>query len=337
MLFSLQRTNRGRDLFADRADFGVRRRVFVRVGGRFVLFLAAADRLERAVLFLCEGIVVVRGVPAVPAALKGDLKIFSEQGVRQREDRGYTHRGSDKDEKRLEEAVPFFLIHHAILRFSERMAVRCADVIIADNKGIQDYVSEVYGKPSQLIAYGGNHVIREIDPEYKSRILANYGLTDTSYAVCVCRIEPENNCHISLDAFSKSDKHIVFIGNWSHSEYAKKLKKQYSSYPNIHLLDAIYDLDILYVIRSNASLYVHGHSAGGTNPSLVEAMFFGMPIVAYDCVYNRATTHEKAYYFSDSKDLLSLLNQELDGSPMRSIAEENYTWRKIAQQYEATY
>lgn len=224
-----------------------------------------------------------------------------------------------------------------ILRFSERMAVRCADVIIADNKGIQDYVSEVYGKPSQLIAYGGNHVIREIDPEYKSRILANYGLTDTSYAVCVCRIEPENNCHISLDAFSKSDKHIVFIGNWSHSEYAKKLKKQYSSYPNIHLLDAIYDLDILYVIRSNASLYVHGHSAGGTNPSLVEAMFFGMPIVAYDCVYNRATTHEKAYYFSDSKDLLSLLNQELDGSPMRSIAEENYTWRKIAQQYEATY
>jgi glycosyltransferase involved in cell wall biosynthesis len=140
-----------------------------------------------------------------------------------------------------------------------------------------------------------------------------------------------------LEAFSKSDKKIVFIGNWNHSEYSKRLKKQYASYPNIHLLDAIYDLDILYVIRSNASIYVHGHSAGGTNPSLVEAMFFGMPIVAYDCVYNRATTHDKAYYFKDTADLMGLLSNDLDGSSMRSIAEKNYMWKDIALQYEQTY
>lgn len=224
-----------------------------------------------------------------------------------------------------------------ILRSSERLAVKCADVIIADNKGIQDYVSEVYAKPSSLIAYGGDHVIREIEEEKKERILSDYGLKEQDYAVCVCRIEPENNCHISLEAFSKSDKKIVFIGNWNHSEYSKKLKKQYASYPNIHLLDAIYDLDILYVIRSNASIYVHGHSAGGTNPSLVEAMFFGMPIVAYDCVYNRATTHDKAYYFKDTSELTELLNKDLDGSPMRSIAEKNYKWKNIAMQYEQTY
>ena len=96
-------------------------------------------------------------------------------------------------------------------------------------------------------------------------------------------------------------------------------------------------MDILYVLRSNASIYVHGHSAGGTNPSLVEAMFFGMPIVAYDCVYNRATTQEKAYYFKNTEDLRELLNEEMDGTPMRSIAEENYMWKKIAQQYEQTY
>ncbi|MBR4814482.1 MAG: DUF1972 domain-containing protein, partial [Paludibacteraceae bacterium] len=156
-----------------------------------------------------------------------------------------------------------------ILRSSEKLAVKCADVIIADNKGIQDYVTEVYGKPSQLIAYGGDHVIREIEQEKCDKILSDYGLTKRNYAVCVCRIEPENNCHISLKAFSQSDKPFVFIGNWNHSDYSKKLKKQYSNFPNIHLLDAIYDLDILYVIRSNASIYVHGHSAGGTNPSLV--------------------------------------------------------------------
>lgn len=224
-----------------------------------------------------------------------------------------------------------------ILRSSEKLAVKCADVIIADNKGIQDYVSEVYAKPSTLIAYGGDHVIREIEEEKKEKILSDYGLKKLDYAVCVCRIEPENNCHISLEAFSKSDKKIVFIGNWNHSEYSKRLKKQYASYPNIHLLDAIYDLDILYVIRSNASIYVHGHSAGGTNPSLVEAMFFGMPIVAYDCVYNRATTHDKAYYFKDTADLMGLLSNDLDGSSMRSIAEKNYMWKDIALQYEQTY
>ncbi len=224
-----------------------------------------------------------------------------------------------------------------ILRTSEKQAVKYADVIIADNKGIQDYVSAVYGKPSQLIAYGGDHVIREIEEDKCDRILSNYGLKRKDYAVCVCRIEPENNCHISLKAFSESDKSFVFIGNWNHSEYSRKLKKQYASFPNIHLLDAIYDLDILYVIRSNASIYVHGHSAGGTNPSLVEAMFFGMPIVAYDCIYNRSTTHEKAYYFKDDKSLLELLKTELDGSPMRSIAEQNYTWKKIAEQYEQTF
>ncbi len=224
-----------------------------------------------------------------------------------------------------------------ILRTSEKQAVKYGDVIIADNKGIQDYVYETYGKESTFIAYGGDHVIREIPEDKIDSALSKYGLKKKNYAICVCRIEPENNCHITMEAFSKSDKQIVFIGNWNHSDYAKNLKKQYSEYPNILLLDAIYDLDILYILRSNASIYVHGHSAGGTNPSLVEAMFFGMPIVAYDCVYNRATTKDKAYYFKDVDTMLSLLDQDLDGAIMREIAEQNYTWKKIAEQYEQTY
>lgn len=224
-----------------------------------------------------------------------------------------------------------------ILRTSEKMAVKFADVVIADNKGIQDYVTETYQKPSQMIAYGGDHVIREIAQEKVDKVLSDYGLKKNNYSVCVCRIEPENNCHISLEAFSKSDKELVFIGNWGHSEYAMNLKKQYEQFPNLHILDAIYDLDILYIIRSNAAMYVHGHSAGGTNPSLVEAMFFGMPILAYDCVYNRASTQEKAYYFSDVQSMTELLGKELDGAEMRLIAEKEYTWKKIAQQYEATY
>lgn len=224
-----------------------------------------------------------------------------------------------------------------ILRLSEKSAVKNADTVIADNKGIQDYVTETYHKESALIAYGGDHVIREIPEQQVNKVLSEYGLRKNDYAVCVCRIEPENNCHISLEAFSKRKKDLVFIGNWNHSDYGKELRKKYATYSNIHMMDAVYDLDILYTLRSNASIYVHGHSAGGTNPSLVEAMFFGIPIIAFDCVYNRATTHNEAYYFSDSDSMMALLDGEIDGTKMKTIAEENYTWKKIAEQYESLY
>ena len=106
----------------------------------------------------------------------------------------------------------------------------------------------------------------------------------------------------------------------------------------IVLLDAIYDLDILYSLRANAGIYIHGHSAGGTNPSLVEAMFFGCPIVAYDVVYNRETTQNKAYYFSNTEMLISIIcRSDLEGTAMKRIAEEEYTWQYISRQYYSLY
>ncbi|MBE6341043.1 MAG: glycosyltransferase family 1 protein [Bacteroidales bacterium] len=224
------------------------------------------------------------------------------------------------------------------LRKSEAMAVKYADVVIADNKGIQDYVKKTYNKNAAMIAYGGDHVAREVSPEQEAMILQEYGLEKGKYAISVCRIEPENNCHVILDAFSKTNKKLVYIGNWERSEYGKSLKEKYSAYKNICIHAPEYDLDTLYILRSNAETYVHGHSAGGTNPSLVEAMFFGNPIIAYDVVYNRATTEDSAYYFKNSEELLQLLQKkELDGSIMKQIAEKKYTWKNIAAQYESLY
>lgn len=228
------------------------------------------------------------------------------------------------------------------LKFSEKQAVKYADKIVTDNKGIQDYVKEEYGKDSELIAYGGNHALTFAADSDAKKILNEYNLNANKYALAICRIEPENNVHVILEAFEKLDKQIVFIGNWDNSDYGKQLKEKYKSYSNIKLLSAIYDLEVLNVLRQNAYIYLHGHSAGGTNPSLVEAMFFEIPILAFDCVYNRESTENKAFYFNSSRDLVNLLNDnKLDFSEnaksMKEIANRRYKWETIVNQYEALY
>lgn len=224
-----------------------------------------------------------------------------------------------------------------ILRASEAMAVRYADVVVADNQGIVDYVRETYGKDAVLIAYGGDQVVRDVPDTTASEILQSYGLTDGGYAISVCRIEPENNCDMILESFAGTDNQLplVFIGNWSHSDYARSLRQSYENADGIHILDAIYDLDRLWVLRSHAALYVHGHSAGGTNPSLVEAMYTGIPIAAYDVNYNRHTTGGCASYFSDICTLREIACEPdvSQGVMLMDIASRDYRWAKIARQY----
>lgn len=225
-----------------------------------------------------------------------------------------------------------------LIRSLEVWAVKWADLLVSDNKGIQDYVTETYGKHSEMIAYGGDTVLREMSPEICEEVLSRYGLKKNDYAISVCRIEPENNCHITLEAYSRSKRNMVFIGNWERSEYGHNLKEKYSKSPNIKILNPIYDLDTLYALRSNAEIYIHGHSAGGTNPSLVEAMFFGIPIYTFDCVYNIESTYHKANYYHTADDLLKLIeDMPQNGDAMKQLAYEHYTWKKIAEQYEKLY
>ena len=224
------------------------------------------------------------------------------------------------------------------LKFSESVAVRFADIVIADNRGIQDYVQHVYNKTAKLVTYGGDHVLVDLDKEKELEILNRYGLEPNGYCMSLCRIEPENNCHLALEAFSNSKEKLIFIGNWQHNGYSKKLKEQYKNHENIMLLDSIYDLDVLNALRKNTRCYIHGHSAGGTNPSLVEAMFFGRPILCFNIVYNRETTHHKANYYQNTKELQKLIGNIPDnGNDLSRIAWKYYTWEHVAKEYEALY
>lgn len=222
-----------------------------------------------------------------------------------------------------------------LLHYSEKQAVRYSDVVIGDNKGITDYVKEAYKKDAVLIAYGGDHVTKVQD----DLLYEKYPYMKNPYAVTVCRIEPENNVHKIIEAFSRTpEKQLVVVGNWKNSEYGENLKDNYSKFENIHLLDPIYESHEINWIRSNASLYVHGHSAGGTNPSLVEAMNLGLPIFAFDCVYNRATTQDECLYWNTEEDIIDLVNNseskfDAIATKMRELGSKEYAWEKIAKQY----
>ncbi len=127
------------------------------------------------------------------------------------------------------------------------------------------------------------------------------------------------------------EMYYVFVGNWDRSRYGKKLKQKYIHYENIRMLNSIYDQNELDQLRSNCKVYIHGHSAGGTNPSLIEAMSLGLPIFAYDVPYNIVTTRYEAKYFKNRKELLFLLkninrwNMNEVGENMQQIADNFYT------------
>lgn len=228
------------------------------------------------------------------------------------------------------------------LKYSELLAVRFADNIIADNKSIQNYLLTEYGRSSHLIAYGGDHA-KAVPVGFSLSSRWPFILND--YAFTVCRIEPENNIHLILAAFRASGIPFVLVGNWDNCDYGKTLRKEYSDTPNLFLLDPIYDQDQLDSLRSNCKLYIHGHSAGGTNPSLVEAMWLGLPIVCFDVSYNRETTENKSFYFRDVSSLVAISlrlmkNSELTvllRSDMKDIACLRYRWKTIVEQYSEVF
>lgn len=223
------------------------------------------------------------------------------------------------------------------LKFSEKLAVKYSDVVISDNKVIQDYVKSEYGVNSELIAYGADHVEKI---GISDELYAKYTFLKNPYAFTVCRIEPENNIHMILEAVSKYENiSFVIIGNWDSSAYGINLKDKYSKYININIIDPIYDQSILNQFRSNCHIYLHGHSAGGTNPSLVEAMALELPIFAYGINYNKETTSHKAKYFNSSIELIKLfeiLNEDellKISKDMLDIANEKYIWQNISTDY----
>jgi len=223
------------------------------------------------------------------------------------------------------------------LLLSERVACRFADEVVTDNQILKEYAKIRYDIKSRLIEYGSDHNSK-VNPVAKD--FHQYPFLKINYGFKVARIEPENNIHVILEAYASCPDHaFVIVGNWDNSEYGRSLKSEYKQHRNIYILDPIYAPRCLNLLRSNARYYVHGHSAGGTNPSLVEAMYLELPVLSFDVIYNRTSTNNEAIYFSDFYELKALI-QQVDQLPLRSVArrlkryaDKKYLWKKIAWRY----
>ena len=227
--------------------------------------------------------------------------------------------------------VAKWMIHTA-----EKTCIPICPQIISDNEGIREYIKATYNKDSYLIEYGGDQVTKEgITDDARKK----YPFLNTSYALVVARIQSDNNVEMSITGCLKAGQPLVVVGNWNSSDYGRDLRLKYRDEKNLFLLDAIYDQKELNIIRSNASLYIHGHSGGGTNPSLVEIMNLEVPVICYGSIYNRYTTENKSRYFNDSEELAALIgcltveDKNRITAAMREIADRRYQWRIIADKY----
>lgn len=169
-------------------------------------------------------------------------------------------------------------------------------------------------------------------------------LYSDNYWLVVARLEPENNIHIIVEAFTKikSKYPLVIVGNFTDNDYKKELYDLAGEHDNIHFLGSIYDIELLDMLRQNCFGYLHGHTVGGTNPSLLEAMSMENIIVAHGNQFNKEVCGSTAIYFENSdslKDKIELIESNPKNYQNMKIealhrAKEGYLWDKIVNEYE---
>lgn len=213
-----------------------------------------------------------------------------------------------------------------LLKALEQLAVRASDVVVADNDALVPIVYSTYGKIPRMIAYGGDHI----------RLPESAGRDPAGPFLVIQRVEPENKADLILKAAEAAGAPLLFVGTWKGNSYARALAARYGGTQGIMLHPPVYDPDRLGRLRAGASAYVHGHSVGGTNPSLVEALFHVDRILAFDCPFNRATLEGEGAYFSDAASLATLMRQPESGriSP-EALARlrARYRWQTVSRAY----
>jgi len=248
----------------------------------------------------------------------------------------------------------FNRFERAILLASERAAVTFADVIVADSREIRKYIEGRYKKKAVYITNGVNAPQLERWDEQRlashALLKESTGLSPDSYWLAVARLEPENNIHVIVESFLKSDsrKKLVIIGNFSSKKYQRRvleILEDRNAGKRVILTGAVYDVSLLNMLRQHCFACIHGHSVGGTNPALLEAMSMRNLIIAHDNEFNREVGEQTMLYFRDAGDLAAKIG-EIEKSP-DSVAQlkeaaysrvlSHYSWSDIVKEYDVLF
>lgn len=228
----------------------------------------------------------------------------------------------------------------AYYRAAESFGVRQADAIIADAPGIADYYDHQFGVASELIRYGA-----PLLDDARSDGIRELGLEPGGYHLVVARFEPENHVREIVEgyAMSQATKPLVVVGSAPYAaEYTAAIDRIAAADPRIRLLGAVYDQGLLDALYHHASTYLHGHSVGGTNPSLLRAMGAGTAVIAFDVVFNREVLDEQGWYFRSPADIAAAVDAaESDAgavaaasAAVRRRAADAFSWDDVAATYE---
>lgn len=226
-------------------------------------------------------------------------------------------------------------------RTAESLSVRWADALIADCPGIADYYRRVFRARTELLTYGA-----PAQPEGTSDRVADLGLTPGGYHLVVARLEPENHVDIIVDGYRRSTatRPLVVVGSAPYGvDYIEQIREVASTDERIRMVGSVWDQELLDQLYANAAAYLHGHSVGGTNPSLLRAIGAGTASAVWEVPFNRDVVGLDAPGFS-SPDELAAVVEHLESNPTRRRelgaamarrAVEHFDWDDVTDGYEA--
>ncbi|RZL44066.1 MAG: glycosyltransferase family 1 protein [Pedobacter sp.] len=225
------------------------------------------------------------------------------------------------------------------LKYAERLGTKYSDYLISDSIGIQAHLQKTYQKNSLFIPYGA-HLFLNPNEEF----LADYGVSPYYYNMLVARLEPENSIEVILDGVLSSNDQKPFLVIGKHqTTFGDYLKSKFSDDNRIKFIGGVYNIEVLNNLRYFSNLYFHGHTVGGTNPSLLEAMASQSLIVANRNIFNESILGSDAYYFENFKDISIILDRNNKEGGLDKIKNNEekirncYSWPIIINQYEAHF
>lgn len=217
-------------------------------------------------------------------------------------------------------------LQKAWLLINERFGAWCSNFLIADHPEIKNYLVS-YIEPSKItvVPY---HTEPVINPN--EELLKPYGVCAGEYALVIARPEPENSILEIVSAFSVQPRgyQLMVLGKYTPQTCPYHQQVMDAASEEVIFPGAIYGKEVVNALRAHARLYLHGHTVGGTNPSLVEALAAGSPILAQDNKFNRWVAGDKSHYFQDAIDcqqqLDLLLDNEAELQKMKTAAINQY-------------